>query len=160
MSDEYQIQTHLVPVEISLGDGPHLVGQMFLRPHTAGHSGPETVADRLNDRTAFFPVRAITPEPALLLVGKSQVRYVIAPASGTNERVAVQRAASVEVGASIMLDGGEVVSGVVFIEGVPGHVRPLDFLNALDDPFVVLVRPDREYLINRTRIRYIIDIAS
>ncbi|HEX7124717.1 MAG TPA: hypothetical protein VF406_02935 [Thermodesulfobacteriota bacterium] len=160
MSDEYQIQTHVVPVEVSLGDGPHLVGHMFLRPHTAGHAGPETVADRLNDRTAFFPVRAAAPEPALLLVGKAQVRYVIAPDSGTIERVAFRRAAAVQIGASIMLDDGEVVSGIVFLDGVPGQVRPLDYLNAIEDPFVTLVRPDQEYLINRTRIRYFVDITS
>lgn len=160
MSDEYQIQTHVVQVEISLGEGPRLVGQMFLRPLTAGHAGPETVADRLNDKSPFFPLRAMTPEPALLLVGKAQVRYVIAPDSGTNDRVAFRRAASVQIGASIMLDDGEVVSGIVFIEGDPGHVRPLDFLNTVDDPFITLVRPDQEYLINRTRIRYFVDIAS
>ncbi len=160
MSDDFHIDTHEMPVEVSLGDGPHIVGQMFLRPRTAGHTGPETVADRLNDGTDFFPVRVLDPEPALILVGKAQVRYVLAPDPGADERVAVRRAAAPQAGASVMLDDGEIVSGVVFLEGDPSHTRPLDFLNAIDQPFVLLARPGQDYLINRSRIRYVLDTAS
>lgn len=160
MPHEYQIQTDAVPTEISLGDGVRLVGHMFLRASAAGHAGPETVADRLNDRTPFFPFRASAPDHAVLLIGKAQVRYVIAPDSGANERVAFARAASSQLGASVMLDDGEVLSGIVFIDNAPGHARPLDFLNGLVDPFVVLVGPTEEYLVNRSRIRYFLDVAS
>lgn len=160
MSDEYQIRTDAVPVELSLGDGVRLSGQMFLRPSAAGHAGPETLADRLNDATPFFPFRASSPDQAVLLVGKAQVRYVIAPSSAANERVAVARAASVQLGASVMLDDGEILSGIVFIDNAPGHARPLDFLNGLVEPFVVLADPSQEYLINRSRIRYFLDLTS
>lgn len=160
MSDEYHIQTAAVPAEVSLGDGARLVGHMFLRPSAAGHAGPETVADRMNDGTPFFPFRASTPDPAVLLIGKAQVRYVIAPSSGADERVACARAASVQLDASVMLDDGEVLSGIVFVENAPGHGRPLDFLNGLVDPFVVLVGGPEEYLVNRSRIRYFLDMKS
>lgn len=160
MADEYQIHTDAVPAEVSLGEGARLVGHMFLRPSVAGHAGPETVADRLNDGTPFFPFRASAPDETVLLVGKAQVRYVIAPSSGANERVAFARAASVQLGASVMLDDGEVLSGVIFIDNAPGQARPLDFLNALVEPFVVLVGETQEYLINRSRIRYFLDLSS
>lgn len=160
MSGDFHIETRTVDVEVSLGDGPRLAGQMFLRPAAEGHAGPETVADRLNDGLPFFPLRVTEPEPATLLVGKGQVRYVIAPDPSGNERVALARATAAPVGASVLLDDGEALSGVMFVEPARGGDRPLDFVNRREQAFVPLVQPGRECLINRNRIRYLLDTSS
>lgn len=160
MSGDFQIDTYTVDVEVSLGDGPRLVGQMFLRQVASGHSGPETLADRLNDVLPFFPLRVTEPEPATLLVGKAQVRYVIGPDPTGDDRIALTRAMATQVGASVLLDDGQALSGVMFVELQPGHDRPLDFVNRPEQRFVVLGQPGQECLINRNRIRYMVDTAS
>ncbi len=160
MSDSYQIDTCTVTVEVSLDTGPRLVGQMFLRPGAAGHTGTETVADRLNDGTPFFPLRVLQPEPATYLVGKAQVRYVLAPDSSGDERVALRRAASTQVGVVALLEDGEALSGVLFIELPPGHTRTLDYVNLPDQQFVLMALPGHDCLINLSRVRYFLDPAS
>ena len=160
MTGEFQIATYTIDVEVSLGDGPRLVGQMFLRHVADRHSGPETLADRLNDGLPFFPLRVSEPEPATLLVGKAQVRYVIGPDLSADERMAVTRAVATKVGASVLLDDGQALSGVMFVESPPGHDRPLDFVNQPEQAFVVLAQPGHECLINRNRIRYMLDTVS
>jgi hypothetical protein len=160
VSHDYQVETVPVPVEVTLDGGERLVGQMFLRLYAAGHAGRETIADRLNDDSAFLPLRLTEPVPTTLLVGKAQVRYLVGPDPNGDERIALMRAAALPVEASILLDDGEALTGTMFIEGVPGRTRALDYVNLPDRPFLSLAQPGREYLVNRSRIRYFLDPSS
>ncbi len=157
--DTYHLETYTVTVEVSLGGGASLVGQMFLRPLAAGHGGRETVADRLNDGSPFFPLRVLEPVPATVLVGKAQVRYVLAPTPAGDERIALQRAAASQIGVTAVLDDGQTVSGILFIDLPPGHTRTLDYITLPDHTFVEVAQPERDCFINRSRVRYFRDAA-
>jgi hypothetical protein len=156
LAQAYQIGTEAVAVEVSMLSGPALAGEMFLRMGAVG--ARETVSDRLNDGTAFFPLR--TPDGAVLLVGKAQVRYVVAPAMDDDERVADERSSMPQMLVTAELDSGETFTGVVFVDLPPGQVRTLDYVNEAKLPFIPLAQLDREYLINRALIRHVRDVKE
>jgi hypothetical protein len=156
VESSYQIGTQAVAVEVCMASGPRVVGEMFLRP--AGVRPAETVVDRLNDGTPFFPLRGA--DAAIVLVGKSQVRYVVAPSLDDDDEVADERSNVPQVLVTAELDSGEVITGMFFVDQPPGHVRALDYVNEPARAFVALAQLDREYLINRTFIKQLRDIGA
>ena len=152
MAAGYQVGTREQPVEIALHGGSRLAGEMFLRP---GAMHAESIADRLNDGESFFPMRH---DGAVLLVGKRQVRYVVAPPLEDDDPVADQRESLPQLLVIAELDDGEQITGTLFVDSPPGHVRALDYVNGPRRAFVPLAQLDREYLINRDFIRHIRDV--
>lgn len=159
MSDSYQIETATVAVEIHFETGAPLQGQVFLRPGAAAHYGTETLADRLNDGSPFFPVRVKGPGESVLLVSKARVRYVIGPSSAADERVASERAAATQVGVQAVFEDGSTTSGILFIDLPPEQCRPLDYVNDPGRHFVALAQPGRDLFVNRALVRYFRDSA-
>src|SRR6478609_3788699 len=52
---EFRVEKRRARAELTLSSGPTVQGCFFLAGSTAGHSGPERVADLLNGETGFFP---------------------------------------------------------------------------------------------------------
>jgi hypothetical protein len=139
-----------------MATGTRLAGEMFLRP--GGVRAAETVAERLNDGVPFFPLRAV--DGAVVLLGKAQVRYVVAPSMDDDDDVADERSSSPQLLVVAELDSGEEITGVFFVDLPPGHVRTLDYVNDPKRSFVPLAQLDREYLINRAFIRQLRDVRT
>ena len=149
----YQLGTQSVTVEISMATGPRMTGEMFLRP---GVRSAETVAERMNDGTPFFPLKAA--DGTVSLLGKSQVRYVVAPSLDDDDGIADERSSSPQLLVTAELDSGETITGVFFVDLPPGQVRTLDYVNNARRAFVPLAQLDREYLINRAFIKQLRDV--
>ncbi len=156
MASTYQIGTQPVAVEVCLVSGPRLAGDVFLRLGAVGTA--ETISERMNDGAPFFPLRR--EDGTVLLVGKSQVRYVVTPSMDDDDRVAGERSTSPQVLVTAELDSGETFTGVFFVDLPPGQVRTLDYVNESRRAFVPLAQLDREYLINRTLIRHLRDVKE
>ena len=156
MASSYQIGTQAVPVEISMASGPGISGEMFLRP--GGVRSSETVAERLNDGTPFFPLK--TADGAVVLLGKAQVRYVVTPSLDDDDDVADERSSVPQLLVTAALDSGESITGVFFVDLPPGHIRSLDYVNEAKRDFVAVAQLDREYLINRSFIRELRDVRG
>jgi hypothetical protein len=135
---------------------------MFLRPSIVTLSGVESIADRLNDRDAFFPLRIAGAAAAqTTIVGKSQVRYLSALLDGPSELSALADASDVvSFQMDVELDDGELLSGVFQAVLPRGKRRALDFINGYEGLFVPFVVGPREYVINRAFIRRISDGAK
>ena len=153
MASSYQIGTHAFAVEVSMARGATLSGEMFLRP--GGVRASETVLERLNDGTPFFPLK--TSDRGVLLVGKAQVRYIVTPSLDDDDDVAEERSSTPQVLVTAELDSGEAITGVFFVDLPPDHLRTLDYLNDAKRAFVALAQLDREYVINRTFIMHLRD---
>jgi hypothetical protein len=156
VAPDYQIGTRAALVEVVMAVGPSVSGEMFLRP--GGVHSPESVAQRLNDGTPFFPLRGTDGQ--VVLLGKAQVRYVVAPPLDEDDDMADERSTAPQLLVTAELDSGETITGVCFVDLPPEHVRSLDYVNDAKRDFVALVHLDREYLINRTFIKQLRDVRA
>ena len=160
MASDFQIGTRAMPVEVCMTTGSRVHGEMFLRPGALAHSGAETVADRLNDGSPFFPLKVNAPQPAVLLVGKAHVRYVIAPSMEDDDRVTDGRSAASQALVTAVMDSEEAFTGVFFVDLPPDKVRVLDYVNEPTLAFVPLTHLDKEYLLNRSHILHFKDMST
>jgi hypothetical protein len=155
VSADYEVGTSAESIEVVLCGGVRIVGEIFLRP---GQSrGAESVADRLNDRDPFFPVKQ---DESVLLVSKAQVRYVVTPPLDDEDPTAEQRPSLPQLLVTAEMDDGEQITGVFFIDLPPGQVRALDYVNGTRRAFLPLAQLDREYLIHRQYVRFIRDVQT
>jgi hypothetical protein len=160
-SSLYRVDTRAVAVEVSFGAGSVLLGEMFLRPSIVTLSGIESLADRLNDRDAFFPLRVREPAGDTMILGKSQVRWVSADASARSEPLRVEGASdALTFPMAVELDDGRELIGTFYAVLPPGKRRALDFINDQDGLFVDLVVAGRLYVLNRAFIRRLRDAAA
>lgn len=156
----YRVDTSVVSVEISFGNQARARGEMFLRPSIVTFSGVESIADRMNDRDAFFPLRAGEQSPSTQLVGKTQVRYVSAEQQPLPDDVVSAGSDALAFRMILELDDGEELTGVFHAVMPQGKRRPLDFINRESGLFVPFYVLDRQYVINRSFIRRLRDSNS
>jgi hypothetical protein len=157
----YRVDTRAVAVEVSFGAGALLVGEMFLRPSIVTLSGIESLADRLNDRDAFFPLRVREPSSDTMILGKSQVRWVSADGSARSDPLPVQGASdALSFPMAVELDDGHELIGTFHAVLPQGKRRALDFINEQDGLFVDFHANGRLYVLNRAFIRRLRDAAA
>jgi hypothetical protein len=156
----YQIGTRAIAVQVHTAAGTRIDGEMFLRPGALGHAGGETIADRLNDGTAFFPLKVTEPKPAVLLIGKEQVRYVVAPSLDDEERLVDLRERASQLLVTAVMADGETFTGVVFVDLPPEKLRALDYVNDPKLAFLAIVQLEREYHLNRAFVRHLEDMGG
>ena len=149
------MKTRSVAVEVNLGEGRKLMGEVFLHPGSGAHAGDESISDLMNDDAPFFPLRGA--DGTIVLVAKNHVHFMYVPALGDDERVATARESAVRLDVNLELDDGKELSGALYAELPPGKKRTLDFLNAPGDAFVVLVQKEHDCLVNRTKIQLLRD---
>ena len=58
---EFRVEKRRALAELTLTSGPVVQGCFFLAGSSAGHAGPERVADLLNGETGFFPFELTSP---------------------------------------------------------------------------------------------------
>jgi hypothetical protein len=58
---EFRVEKRRALAELTLTSGPIVQGCFFLADSSAGHTGPERVADLLNGETGFFPFELTGP---------------------------------------------------------------------------------------------------
>lgn len=153
----YRVDTSAVSVEISFGGQARARGEMFLRPSIVTFSGVESIADRMNDRDAFFPLRVGAEGVNTLLVGKTQVRYVAADNQPLPDDVISASTDALAFRITLELDDGEELTGVFHAVMPQGKRRPLDFINRESGLFVPFYVLKRQYVINRSFIRRLRD---
>lgn len=151
----YRVDTSAVAVEVSFGAGARSCGQMFLRPSIVTFSGVESIADRMNDREAFFPLRM--EGNTTQLIGKTQVRYVSADNQPLPDDTIGASSDAMEFRITLELDDGEELNGVFHAIMPPGKRRALDFINREVGLFVPFYVQGRQYVINRSFIRRLRD---
>lgn len=156
----YRVDTRAVSVEVSFGGGALFAGEMFLRPSIVTLSGIESLADRLNDRDAFFPLRVHEPREDMLILGKSQVRWVSADASAQSDLLRVEGASDAQsFPMAVELDDGRELTGTFHAVLPAGKRRALDFINEQDGLFVDMHVASRLYVLNRAFIRRLRDAS-
>jgi hypothetical protein len=158
---DYLIPTHAVAVDVDLGDGRRITGEVFLHNATAAHGGDENILDLMNDESPFFPLRINKPKAGTVLVAKAQVHAMLVTSlAADSPRVAIERETASRFDVTIELDDGVKISGTVFVDTPPGRDRPLDFFNSAKAGFFALTQGDNDVLVNRACVQLVHDTAA
>lgn len=151
MSLDYHIEKDRFPVVLLMAGGERMSGSMFVQAHARHRSGREGPPDILNERESFFPFANDAGET--FLIAKDRVIEV-------ELRAALDDDSEWHVGARLVdielaLASGEQRLGSLMLEAPSDRPRLLDFLNRLDERFLLLHNQDGVRLINRAQIERI-----
>jgi len=127
---EFRVEKRRVRAELTLSSGPSVQGCFFLAGSTAGHSGPERVADLLNGETGFFPFELAGSGGGALetaLYNRSHIVVVRLLEQTTEARRDPGYDVATERRARILMSSGTTVSGNLRIYRPAGRDRLSDF---------------------------------
>lgn len=145
-NNDYRIQKErLAAIVVTLG-GERIAGELFVQASPRKRYGREDAADILNSAEPFFPM--LTTNGELLLIAKDRVREVESPDVSSADEWQIGAPATIEV----MLTGGAIHSGNVYLESLSGRTRVLDFLNRVGERFLLLFTSRGTVLLNRSFI--------
>jgi hypothetical protein len=153
MSDgtsDYRIEKLRRRVEVTLGDGRRLDGDVFVQAGARFHAGPEEPLDLLDNDDLFLPL--VMPTGEAFLVQKTQIAVVGTDLPDGDD--ALDRGV---VGMRIectLIDGSSHV-GSIFPEVRANRQRLIDVLNDLEHRFVPLFTADQLRLVSRLHIAYV-----
>ncbi|MDQ6635073.1 MAG: hypothetical protein M3Z10_10005 [Gemmatimonadota bacterium] len=153
MSDgisDYRIEKFRRRVEVTLGDGRRLDGDVFVQAVARLHEGPEDPLDLLDNDDLFLPL--VMPTGEAFLVQKTQIAVVGTTLPDGDD--ALDRGV---VGMRIectLIDGSSHV-GSIFPEVRANRKRLIDILNDLEHRFVPLFTADQLRLVSRLHIAYV-----
>jgi hypothetical protein len=147
---DYHIEKVRRRVEVTLGDGRRLDGDVFVPAVARFHGGPEEPLDLLNDDDLFLPL--VMPTGEVFLVQKTQIAVV-----GTSLPEGDDALDRGVVGMRIectLIDGSSHV-GSIFPEVRANRQRLIDILNDLQHRFLPLFTADQLRLVSRLHIAYV-----
>lgn len=145
-NNDYRIQKdRLAAVMVTVG-GERVVGELFVQASPRNRYGREEAPDILNSAEPFFPM--LTIEGDMFLVAKDRVRELESRDPMPADEWQIGEPASIEV----LLTGGAVHTGNVYLESVSGRTRVLDYLNRVGERFLLLYTPRGTVLLNRSFI--------
>ncbi len=141
--------TRRLPVRVTLAEGLLIQGEVHLQPRVAWRDGPETPLELLNRSEAFFPMSL--PHGEVVFVARAQVASMLYQEDHLFDDPARESAAR-HIPLEVMMMGGAEHRGVAHSELPPTRARALDFLNA-PERFFTLVLEDGTLCIHRAFVR-------
>ena len=147
-TNEYRIEKLRCPVTVVLAGGERIEGDLFVQASVPFRLGPEEPSDVFNSADPYVPIAEHSGE--ILIIAKSRVAEVEtgAPSEQDELRIAGLRPTGIEV----TLAGFPPCTGFLHIAVRNDRPRLLDYLNALDQQFLMLYTTDGVRLINRAMI--------
>ena len=145
-NNDYRIpKDRLAAVVVTLG-GERMTGELFVQASPRNRYGREEAADILNSAEPFFPM--LTNGGELFLIAKDRVREVESRDPLPTEDWQIGAPATIEV----LVTGGAVHTGNVYLESLSGRTRVLDYLNRVGERFLLLYTSRGTVLLNRNFI--------
>ena len=146
---DYRIEKRRVPVALVTLAGDRVAGDVYLQPYVAARRGPEEVSDLLNGPEPFFPVRCA--DGAVRFFFKERV--VEAELSQPPHEDATRRMGAREAAVELVLPCGRSYTASIFYEVPTARPRLLDYLNRLEQPFLLVHTADSWRLVNWRLLR-------
>jgi hypothetical protein len=146
MNNDYRIEKDRLSAVLVTGGGERLTGELFVQASPRNRYGREEAADILNSAEPFFPM--LTSDGQLFLVAKERVRELESRDPMPTDEWQIGAPATIEV----MLTGGSVHQGNVYLESLSGRTRVLDYLNRVGERFLLLYTTRGTLLVNRSFI--------
>jgi hypothetical protein len=146
MNNDYRIQKDRLAAVLVTAGGERLAGELFVQASPRNRYGREEAADVLNSAEPFFPM--LTSDGELFLVAKERVRELESRDPMPADEWQIGAPATIEV----VLTGGAVHTGNVYLEAMSGRTRVLDYLNRVGERFLLLYTSHGTVLLNRSYI--------
>jgi hypothetical protein len=146
MNNDYRIEKDRLSAVLVTVGGERLTGELFVQASPRNRYGREEAADILNSAEPFFPM--LTSDGQLFLVAKERVRELESRDPMPTDEWQIGAPATIEV----MLTGGSVHQGNVYLESLSGRTRVLDYLNRVGERFLLLYTTRGTLLVNRSFI--------
>jgi hypothetical protein len=128
---ELRIEKRRAEAALTLTTGNTVRGCFFLWGSSATRSGPERVADLLNDETGFFPFELHTDGvPQTVLYNRLHVLIVALLEEPVESELAPDYSIAKERGVRILLSNGSCVEGQVRVYRPSGRDRLSDYARA------------------------------
>jgi hypothetical protein len=145
-NNDYRIQKdRLAAVMVTVG-GDRVVGELFVQASPRNRYGREEAPDILNSAEPFFPM--LTSDGDLFLVAKDRVRELESRDPMPADEWQIGEPAGIEV----LLTGGALHTGNVYLDAMSGRTRVLDYLNRVGERFLLLYTQRGTVLLNRSFI--------
>lgn len=141
---DYRVEKANASVVLLTLAGQRVAGDVFLQPYSQARRGREEVADLLNNREPFFPVRCC--DGAIRIFAKERV--VEAELGQTPGVDAVRRGGAREAMVELTLATGVTYSACIFYEVPTARPRLLDYLNRLEQRFLLVHTDGGSRLVN------------
>ena len=145
-NNEYRIQKDRLAAVLVTAGGERLAGELFVQASPRNRYGREEAADILNSAEPFFPM--LTADGDVLLVAKDRVRELESRDPMPADEWQIGDAAAIEV----VVTGGAVHTGNVYLESHAGRTRVLDYLNRVGERFLLMYTARGTVLLNRSFI--------
>lgn len=149
MSEDYRIEKVRHSVEVTLRNGQHIQGDIFLQAFARFKAGPELPSDVLNDADEFLPV--VLANGDLLVIQKAHIAVVSTDIPDADEPT---ETGLIGMLIDVTLMDGDTRSGSVFPELRADRPRLVDFLNDTRLRFLSLFAADHLLLVNRAHIAF------
>jgi len=145
-NNDYRIpKDRLAAVVVTLG-GERMTGELFVQASPRNRYGREEAPDILNSAEPFFPM--LTTNGELFLIAKDRVREVESAGPSPAEDWQIGAPATIEV----LVTGGTILTGNVYLESLSGRTRVIDYLNRGGERFLLLYTAHGTVLLNRSFI--------
>jgi hypothetical protein len=145
-NNDYRIpKERLAAVVVTLG-GERMTGELFVQASPRNRYGREEAADILNSAEPYFPM--LTTAGELFLIAKDRVLEVDSRDPSPADEWRIGSPATIEV----LVTGGAVHTGNVYLDSVSGRTRVLDYLNRVGERFLLLYTSSGTVLLNRNFI--------
>jgi hypothetical protein len=157
---EFRVEKRRAEAELTLSTGTRVKGAFFLAGSSAGHVGPERIADLLNGEQGFFPFElAGDGSPRTVLYNRAHVTTIALPPSVIEAQLEPGYELGVKRRVSVLLSTGTRVAGTVSVFGAIGHERLSDYAH-VGEVFRYLETSDRTLIINSAHIIELMEIAE
>ena len=134
MQSDYRIEKTGVPVALLTTSGERLTGEVFLQPYVQHRRGREQVSDLLNGVEPFFALRCADGAIRFLQKERLAEAALLEPMQEDDGGHLGAREAVVE----LMLATGESYTARVHYEVPTARPRLLDWLNRLEQRFILV----------------------
>jgi len=154
-SADYRVPTRPVEAEIEIEGGRREDVTFFLTEAAETHGGAETVAELLNHRRQFIPVRLRATEELALVRRSSIVTVRVGHAEQAQLVHAVEGLVSFIDFVRLELHGGEVLEGAVETLLPPASPRMSDYFNLTSADFAPLLVGESVVFVNKEFINLV-----
>jgi hypothetical protein len=149
---QFRVEKRRAEAEVTLATGATVRGSFFLAGSSAGHVGPERIADLLNAEIGFFPF-----EPAgsgasdTVLINRAHVVSVRLLDRGSEPQLDPGYVVATERHVAMLLSTGVRIAGAVRVYRPEGRDRLSDYTRS-SDMFRYLENGDGTFVVNSAHI--------
>jgi len=149
---QFRVEKRRAEAEVTLATGASVRGSFFLAGSSAGHVGPERVADLLNAETGFFPfVPAGADDSETVMINRAHVVSVRLLERNSEPQLDPGYLVATERRVAMLLSTGARIIGAVRVYRPQGRDRLSDYARSTDT-FRYVENRDGTFVVNSAHI--------